>query len=64
MLIKKLSSGGHIVGMRYMRTEQVAKQYGPGLPQSKFRMMCSAIPLPASSLISRWKPDGERSSGA
>ena len=37
MLIKKLSSGGHIVGMRYMRTEQVAKQYGPGLPEEQIQ---------------------------
>ena len=34
LLIKKLSSGD-IVGLRLMRTEQVTKQYGPGLPEEQ-----------------------------
>ena len=37
MLIKKLSDSGNIVGLRLMRTEQVAKQYGPGLPEEQIQ---------------------------
>jgi methyl-accepting chemotaxis protein/aerotaxis receptor len=33
LLIKKLSGSGNIVGLRLMRTEQVVKQFGPGLPE-------------------------------
>ena len=37
MLIKKISSSGDIVGVRFMRTEQVAKQFGPGLPEEQIQ---------------------------
>jgi len=37
LLIKKLSSSGNIVGLRFMRTEQVAKQYGPGLAEEQIQ---------------------------
>lgn len=37
LLIKKLSDSGNIVGLRLMRTEQVAKQFGPGLPEERIQ---------------------------
>jgi len=37
LLIKKLSDSGNIVGLRLMRTEQVAKTYGPGLPEEQIQ---------------------------
>ncbi|MFA6180487.1 MAG: PAS domain-containing methyl-accepting chemotaxis protein [Candidatus Methylopumilus sp.] len=37
LLIKKLSGSGNIVGLRLMRTEQVAKQYGAGLPEEQIQ---------------------------
>ncbi len=37
LLIKKLSDSGNIVGLRFMRTEEVAKQYGPGLPEEQIQ---------------------------
>ena len=37
LLVKKLSDSGNIVGMRFMRTEQVAKQFGPGLPEEQIQ---------------------------
>ncbi len=35
LLIKKLSDSGNIVGLRLMRTEQVSKTFGPGLPEEQ-----------------------------
>ncbi len=33
MLLNKISSSGHIIGLRLVRTEQVVKQFGAGLPE-------------------------------
>jgi aerotaxis receptor len=33
LLIKKISSSGNVASIRLMRTDQVAGQYGPGLPE-------------------------------
>lgn len=33
LLIKKISSGNHINSLRFMRADQVVKQFGPGLPE-------------------------------
>lgn len=35
LLIKKISSSGNILSLRLIRTEQVAKQFGPGLPEER-----------------------------
>jgi methyl-accepting chemotaxis protein len=35
LLIQKVSSSGNIVGLHLVRTEQVIKQYGPGLPEEQ-----------------------------
>jgi methyl-accepting chemotaxis protein/aerotaxis receptor len=35
LLLKKISSSGHIIGLRLVRTEQVARQFGPGLPEEQ-----------------------------
>jgi PAS domain S-box-containing protein len=37
LLLKKIASSGHIVGLRLTRTEQVIKQYGPGLPEEQVK---------------------------
>jgi methyl-accepting chemotaxis protein/aerotaxis receptor len=37
LLVKKLSDSGNIVGLRFMRTEQVVKQFGPGLPEEQIQ---------------------------
>jgi methyl-accepting chemotaxis protein/aerotaxis receptor len=37
LLLKKVASSGNIVGLRLMRTEQVAKQFGPGLPEEQIQ---------------------------
>lgn len=37
LLMKKISDSGNIVGLRLMRTEQVAKQFGPGLPEEQIQ---------------------------
>jgi methyl-accepting chemotaxis protein/aerotaxis receptor len=37
LLIKKISDSGNIVGLRLMRTEQVSKQFGPGLPEEQIQ---------------------------
>jgi PAS domain S-box-containing protein len=35
LLIKKISSSGHITGLRLVRTEQVVRQFGTGLPEEQ-----------------------------
>jgi methyl-accepting chemotaxis protein len=35
LLIQKVSSSGNIVGLHLVRTEQVIKQFGPGLPEEQ-----------------------------
>ena len=37
LLIKKLADSGNIVGLRFMRAEQVVKQFGPGLPEEQIQ---------------------------
>jgi PAS domain S-box-containing protein len=37
LLIKKLSDSGNIVGLRLMRTEQIARTLGPGLPEERIQ---------------------------
>jgi methyl-accepting chemotaxis protein/aerotaxis receptor len=37
LLTKKIADSGNIVGLRLMRTEQVVKQYGPGLPEEQIQ---------------------------
>ena len=37
LLVKKLSDSGNIVGLRLMRTGQVTKQFGPGLPEEQIQ---------------------------
>jgi PAS domain S-box-containing protein len=37
LLIKKLSGSGNIVGLRLMRTDAVAKTFGPGLPEEQIQ---------------------------
>jgi methyl-accepting chemotaxis protein len=37
LLLKKISSTGNIVGLRLVRTEQVIKQFGPGLPEEQIK---------------------------
>ena len=37
LLIKKFASSGDVAGVRFMRTEQVAKQFGPGLPEEQIQ---------------------------
>ncbi len=37
MLLKKISSSGSIVGVHLVRTEQVIKQFGPGLPEEQIQ---------------------------
>ncbi len=37
LLISKISDTGHIVGLRLVRTEQVVKQFGPGLPEEHIK---------------------------
>lgn len=37
LMINKLSDSGDIVGLRLMRTEQVAKQFGTGLPEEQIQ---------------------------
>ena len=37
LLIKKISSSGHIVGLHLVRTKQVVDQYGAGLPEEQIK---------------------------
>jgi methyl-accepting chemotaxis protein/aerotaxis receptor len=37
LLIKKISSSGHIVGLHLVRTKQVVDQFGPGLPEEQIK---------------------------
>ena len=37
LLLKKISSSGHIVGLRLIRSDQVVKQFGTGLPEEAAR---------------------------
>ena len=37
LLIKKISDSGNIIGLRLVRTEQVIKQFGPGLPEEQIK---------------------------
>lgn len=37
LLIKKISSSGHIKSLRLMRAKQVADQFGPGLPEEQIK---------------------------
>lgn len=37
LLIKKIASSGHIVGLHLVRAEQVVKQFGAGLPEEAVR---------------------------
>lgn len=37
LLLKKIASSGNIVGLRLTRTEQVIRQFGPGLPEEQVK---------------------------
>jgi methyl-accepting chemotaxis protein len=37
LLIRKIASSGNIVGLRLVRAEQVARQFGPGLPEEQIK---------------------------
>ena len=37
LFLKKISSSGNIIGLNLVRTEQVVKQYGPGLPSEQIK---------------------------
>ena len=37
LLLKKISSSGNVIGLHFVRTEQVIKQFGPGLPEEQIK---------------------------
>ncbi len=37
LLIRKISSSGNIIGLKLVRTEQVIRQFGPGLPEEQIK---------------------------
>jgi len=51
LLLKKISSSGNIIGLKLVRTEQVVKQFGPGLPEEQVKdaLVQNAIALKTPS---------------